>query len=632
MPTTTALGPSVFRDFAKNPRFNAGIKALQPRAKEFSSPEAATLAGIALDPVARKAFDKRLDSEWSRNSIERRLHLLRGATGPSEVVVGGGLHAAIYCATRVACGYPKPLVLEADSRAGGAFAMTAEPTFYLNSRNRPGKLSAPGRGEGALNFLPGAPVQPADLSGDEYQCNSDIAFCIRAALMMHARVCTGVEVRGYSESASGVKLDVLTSGLGSGTVKAQRVVFALGLGAPARPADVFPTEPHPRLFDFPTFMRHMESEKFPMCGMKVVAVIGTGDSAKTAVEALLGQGPGQGMSVASLDYVQYVDWFGLASAGVTTRDEFEKCNRSRYRGLARFLPTRDGDMSARLRPMTRATLVSPGFEQVRVNTIPYDLVINCTGFVSGGLSAEVEDFTTCKSGKYLLGRSSPGGRAFVVGPAAKIPISATERTFTDALKVEENVTAIFRYAGRTARLAETLPATKARPKRLSREILAGKDVNGKALYVGDIVRIVEDVPGPSIIGEREPLFPIIDVRADGRLLLEVRDGNDTMRGAYAPDDDSPLAGSGPYWGLNSEFVELIARDSRDVTLGTDAIGQPIRTGDIVTFRGQGDSYVVLGATQAEGYIAINKPSGGFTLKSEPRITVYGALPENLTVE
>jgi hypothetical protein len=71
-----------------------------------------------------------------------------------EVIIGAGFHAAVYAATRVLSGFPKPLVVERGHRAGGTFAMTDRPTFYLNSRNRPGGGGLAGDQGTSLNYLP----------------------------------------------------------------------------------------------------------------------------------------------------------------------------------------------------------------------------------------------------------------------------------------------------------------------------------------------------------------------------------------------------------------------------------------------------------------------------------------------
>src|SRR4029079_2231715 len=98
--------------------------------------------------------------------------------------------AAVCARVRFCSGFTKPRVVERHDRVGGAFAMTARPTFYLNSRNRAGTPGPAGDRGASLNCLPGAPIQAADVSMAEYQTNTDLAFTIRLALAQFADVVT----------------------------------------------------------------------------------------------------------------------------------------------------------------------------------------------------------------------------------------------------------------------------------------------------------------------------------------------------------------------------------------------------------------------------------------------------------
>src|SRR5438270_12703532 len=124
-----------------------------------------------------------------------------------EVFIGSGFHAAVYAATRVLSGYPKPLVLERNQRAGGTFAMTARPTFYLNSRNRPGNAGLAGDQGTSLNYLPGAPIQAAFVS-TTYQTETDIALVIRLALAQFVDVVPDATVASVARDARGLQIQL----------------------------------------------------------------------------------------------------------------------------------------------------------------------------------------------------------------------------------------------------------------------------------------------------------------------------------------------------------------------------------------------------------------------------------------
>src|SRR5881394_1299691 len=205
------------------------MRAMMQRESEFPNPLAAKLTGIALDPYGREYADQALDSWWSD---EPRRQDTLSATGTSrEVVIGSGFHAAVYAATRVLTGYPRPLVLERGQRVGGTFAMTARPTFYLNSRNRPGSAGLAGDQRASLNYLPGAPIQAANVSMTEYQTNTDLAFVIRLALAQFADVVTDANVASVVRDGPGVEIQIQ----GRDPLRAGRVIDARGLGDPTPP-------------------------------------------------------------------------------------------------------------------------------------------------------------------------------------------------------------------------------------------------------------------------------------------------------------------------------------------------------------------------------------------------------------
>src|SRR5262249_13927571 len=151
---------------------------------------------------------------------------LNSADTGREVIIGSGFHAAVYAAIRVRSGHPRPLVLERGPRAGGTFAMTARPTFYLNSRNRAGNPGLAGDQQAALNYLPGAPIQAANVGMREYQTNTEMAFVIRLALAQFADVVTNATVRAATRDGSGVQIEVA----GRSPLSAGRVIDARGVG------------------------------------------------------------------------------------------------------------------------------------------------------------------------------------------------------------------------------------------------------------------------------------------------------------------------------------------------------------------------------------------------------------------
>lgn len=425
------------------------------RGGEFSSLFAARVAICANDPEARTRLVREL------NRFTRPLFFSRKDV--PEVVIGAGLHAAIYCSVRVKSGYPMPLVLERNTQFGGTFAVSDKPSFFLNSRNRPGPLGFPGSGD-ALNVLPGCRVQPSDLSGREYQTNSDLALIIKIALALNAEVITSAEVVKIDLARD---TDILTTNryvitlADSTIVTTDRIVFASGMGDP-KSVPFTEISDRKRIHSFATFMARMD-EPFPLRDMNRIAVIGTGDSGKSVVEALVGQGPNSGFSVASMDYPERIYWWGFGDrykGKELTQTSWINCERSRYAGIGRYLPKTTAER-ARIVPIRgKAETVYPGYDgRVVVQGFPFDCVVICTGFEKSS-SIEMPFDAASDTGfvrandaieDSILARQIMGEDIFYIGPAARL--LATSREVIRFRGIPENSAAIFRYAEKTAILA-----------------------------------------------------------------------------------------------------------------------------------------------------------------------------------
>lgn len=420
------------------------------RAAGFSGPAAAMFAGIIMNAEASNYFDEALTRHFDRTGKDQDRFLEGGdtATPFPEVVVGSGLHAAIYCAGRVARGFPPPIVLEQSARVGGAFAVSARPSIYLNSRNRPGGLGLPGTPD-ALNRVPGAPVQPSDLGGDEYQTNAALAWPIRLSLAMYARVMPNVTV----DMVAGLSNDEAALLLADGReMRAKRVIVATGLGYPVTLPGLLPGSK--RVITFAQLMRQMD-EPFPLRGMRRCAVIGAGDSGKTAIEMLTGQGPVRHLSVASLDWAERIDWYGVPR-NCSTRNGWENTARSRYKGIARLLPDgRFRERLTRVQPFNdRVDAIAEGCDSVYVNDRSYDQVVLALGYQGPTLASPGRvQFTL---GGRVVASVALDGPIFAIGTAANIPITQRERDFFPAAEAKQNAVAMWRLAPRTAALAAAL--------------------------------------------------------------------------------------------------------------------------------------------------------------------------------
>ncbi|MGC5054947.1 hypothetical protein ACLQ2S_26280 [Micromonospora sp. DT48] len=421
-----------------------GMRAIMQRQSEFPSQTQAQLTGIALDPYGREFADQFLDTYWSDE--QRQRDIVSAGSTDREVIIGSGFHAATYAAVRVLAGYPKPLVLERHQRVGGTFALTARPTFWLNSRNRAGGAGTAGDQGASLNYLPGAPIQAADLSMIEYQPNTDMAFVIRLALAQFTDVVTNANVSSVSAAGTGAKIEIE----GKAPLMAGRVIDARGVGDPIPDGANGTT-----VLTFGQFMQRMAG-MWPLRGLRRVAVIGGGDSAKCAVESCLGLAPQPFMAAAALDQVDRIDWY--AEDLPTTCEQWQTDIRGRYQATGRYLrPDRRGVqrltvLSRRVRPIA---LPDAGLIDGRT----YDLVIVCTGNREtpiGGLDLASFDQYRAADGN-VVARKHYTLPAFRVGPHARIPFTATERA-DGVADIAPNAVSMFRTAPKTAALAATLSA------------------------------------------------------------------------------------------------------------------------------------------------------------------------------
>ncbi|MGI5185494.1 hypothetical protein ACQEVZ_55550 [Dactylosporangium sp. CA-152071] len=450
MPDTSPLSfqpaapiESLLATVALNQTASEGMRAMMDRQSEFPSPLQAQLTGIALDPYGRQVADQALDTYWSDGP--RREALLGSSRTDREIVIGSGFHAAVYAATRVLSGYPKPLVLERSDRAGGTFAMTGRPTFNLNSRNRPGSAGLAGDQGASLNYLPGAPIQAANVSMSEFQTNTDMAFVIRLALAQYADVVTSTNVRAVTQDGAGVGIDFEDRD----SIGAGRVIDARGLGDP----DPQNAANGTTILAFPQFMQRMAT-LWPLRGVRRAAVVGGGDSAKCAVESFLGVAPQPFMAAAALDTVERIDWY--SDQLPTTCDDWQDQIRGRYQAIGRYLRA-DRFGVRRLNVVTRRArpVALPGMALIDGRT--YDLVILCTG----NQETDIDGLDLASFDEYSLPDGSVVARqhynlpAFRVGPHACLPFTPREREDGIA-DIAANAVSMFRTATKTAALAATL--------------------------------------------------------------------------------------------------------------------------------------------------------------------------------
>lgn len=442
----------VINDVTDRQRMRGGVEACRKRMTDFSTELEMQLAGIAMVPEARQLMSDTLTGYWN---VQAAAGL--GDVSRREIVIGAGFQAAVYAANRVRAGFPRPVILERSDQVGGAFAVSLDPVFRLNSRNRPGRLGLPDQDQ-ALNDLPGGLLQPSMITSDEYPTNADMAWLVRLALAQFADVYTGITVTGIGGGARNLA-QLSTS---AGSLASVRVLDARGCGQPV-----------PGTGDsVPTFMQLMArmGTMFPLRGMQQVAIRGGGDSARCAIESLLGLAPGHS-SVAGLDYVTQVDWYTRSELNPPTCSEFRAAQRGRYIAIAQQLKGNVSSRSTRLRVISELGYATPMADGVLVNDRSYDLAVDCTGGTLPALKSSLSYYpvraATTGSSRGLitanggvrgtvLGMQADPIQAYRIGPAAELEFSSAEIKAGIADNPASKV-AMFRLAPRTAALAMALP-------------------------------------------------------------------------------------------------------------------------------------------------------------------------------
>ena len=426
-----------------------GMGAARERKDDFANRLEMLLTGLAIDEDTRRYADELLDEHWDaqRRTVLRRVRGTDQRTA-REVIIGSGYHAAVYASMRVACGFPKPLVVDQAEHVGGVFAVTKRPIFFLNSTNRPGGPGFVSDLDAQPNYLPGAPVQPANVSSAEFQTNADMAWVIRMALAQNANVLPGFEVRGYRGTGVFGSLPYYLEGVSGDRILAARVIDSRGLGEPRDQGSANGTT----VLTFPQFMKRMDTV-WPLRNIRRIAVIGDGDAARVAVEQALGIGPNANLSMA-VDRVDLIDWYGPTLP--TTPGAWRDLEKTRYLAISKFL--RDGEIGSRkIRVFNRKSRAVALPDRALVDGRTYDLAVVATGWrtdVGPSGLLDTEDLRRFEVQGLVVSRAYEN-RLFRIGPHAALGFDAREEV--DQLNKPTNRISMSRLGPKTAMLAAVLP-------------------------------------------------------------------------------------------------------------------------------------------------------------------------------
>lgn len=357
-----------------------------------------------------------------------------------EVIVGGGVHAAVYAATRVATGHPKPVVLEKESTTGGIFARLTN--FKMNSANSAGVASVaagptrlmPLSESDDLNYLPNSPFQVRGMSGMvEYPYSADMAKAVQKTLDAFAEVYTNAQITFTRSGLCSTADHSYSFGV------AKRIIFAGGLAVP----DSLPKGA--AIMSGYDFLRRPVRE----LATKKIALVGGGDTAAQIAEYMLGQG-----IIAPTTPPAQIHWYGGASMPLSKK-QWMTGYHARFAPVGRHLPQGKISTTGVLLPYPVLGEVIPTGNTAMVNGQIYDLVVMATGFVPARCPAVASDIFTV--GNMFVARysedTSGQPKVYRIGTAAAL--NTSYRPYQSRFSAASE--AIYNLAPRTAALAASLP-------------------------------------------------------------------------------------------------------------------------------------------------------------------------------
>jgi hypothetical protein len=360
-----------------------------------------------------------------------------------EVIFGGGLHAAIYAATRVAMGCEPPVVFEQNLATGGVFAQLRN--FRMNSVNGASVESVaspspsrvvPMSASDDLNWIPNSPHQVREIAGAvEYPPSYAMCQAIQRTLRDYADIYTGAQDMTFDRYGS------VYSGQGELLGTAQRVIFAGGV-VPKKPY----REGRAVISGFDFLRRPVED----LASLKM-AIVGGGDTAAQVAEYAVGQG----MDAPSTPPGQ-IHWYGGESMP-TTKDGWMVTTHARWAGLGRHFPQSADRVRSVIRPYpVRGAVILLG-NSAMVNGQVYDIAVVCTGVQPAPCPVSVPD--AYRVNGMVVARSNtsqiPSGvqKVYAIGTAAALSASfGPYKSRFDAARE-----AIYNTGPRTAALAASLP-------------------------------------------------------------------------------------------------------------------------------------------------------------------------------
>jgi hypothetical protein len=277
-------------------------------------------SAAATVPEANAYLEIMLDEATREQSAEIKREMHNGEKYVPTLIVGGGVHGAVYNAEFL---YHAPNVenvtVDAAKRLGGQFRSYGGPVLSMNTSNRKINVDRPESldNPNSNSMGPHAPLQLPDISGRLYADNTRVGLVAAVNQFLSADTAIETELTGVKKSSDAetqgsllVRLRDLESATDV-TATTDKLVISTGLGH----AELAFAEQDEKTKEICcrsekcvyTYTELLEligdrSNPFPLekfSGKRIIFV-GGGHSALTGVEAMVGLGPEDRGSVASL--------------------------------------------------------------------------------------------------------------------------------------------------------------------------------------------------------------------------------------------------------------------------------------------------------------------------------------------
>lgn len=317
-----------------------------------------------------------------------------------EVVIGSGVHSAIYAVNRQMVRPDNPsLTLERASVIGGQFAQMGGALFGLNSRTRPelrGEAYVPGSPNSLNTLTTYATTQPGDTGGEKYQKQSVLGDHARMNLFLSGEPVVNAQVRRVRRNETSNAraplyvvefLDTATNRILE--VTTDRVVFSTGVGEEESRLDETDIDTKEILaaekkkfdegkdaavlsFAQATQLLANPENPFPLKGFKNIILSGEGDGGKVIAGVLLGYEGQLAMTTTQLDSIERIVWIGQSFP--TKEDFIENC-RARYHQIGLEFPRKQfDDYYRRILPLpdARATRLKKNGDLITVSATSTD--------------------------------------------------------------------------------------------------------------------------------------------------------------------------------------------------------------------------------------------------------------------